>query len=746
MVFISFLILSSFKLDAQSNKYALVIGAKEYSSMPPLRNSINDAKSMADVLQKKGFKVDAVYDPTDKPILKAAITRYYESMKNEANAVGVIYYAGHGVQYDGANYIVPINAILKNPGDVNEQCVNMNLVIEVLKSLKHCLNIFLIDACRSYPSFYRDSEEGLAKIQAPVGSVIVFAAQPGKKASDGNGTNGLFTSKLVEHINNDRGSLPEVFRQVRNEVYKESQQGQLPEVVDNTIGGDFYFNPITKTVEKPNEVSTVYPPKLIAKQAQTQSNHKSSINALKKPKEIQVKHSQTPEEQIEKMIETKNYFEAKRLLEPLIQNGEAMAQAIMANLYFNGWGVEKDLIQCLKLNESSALSGDSRGQLQLGVMYLNGWGVTKDEEQAIKWLTYSAESENNDAIVYLGNFYSQKGKDDSGKFKTAFDWLMKGASNGDKRCQYGVAKLYLNGLGVLKDYSEAMKWFSLSANQKFDLATVAIGRMYEEGSGVPVDKAEAVRWYHTAAFSGSADGQFWLAKAYENGSGVTQNMQEAISNFKKAAEQGDRNSMYQLGYIYYTGEGGTTPDFWLSVNWLEKSASAGLVSASRFLAMMFSKEGLYKNLDQQEKWLKFSCELLDIESMYLYGEFLLAKRSTFLANNSNLFDQTINEKQKQILQDAITWLIRASSGGNADAANRLGVVYDSINDDANAMVYFKKAANLGLPVAMFNVGYLYETKKAFGKNKVEAMMWYRMALDKGYKDAKVRLEKLEKRK
>jgi uncharacterized protein (TIGR02145 family) len=233
-------------LNAQqvnSRRFALVIGVQNYSSVPALQHSLNDAYDMVSVLKSKGFQVDFLYDPKTKKEIKEAVTRYYTIMRDQTGAVGIIYYAGHGTQYEGENYLIPANATLQVPGDLDDQCVKMNLVLSVLNSSGDNLNIFLLDACRTnkFPGFSRDLVKGLANVEAPRGSIVVFATQPGTVASDGAGKNGLFTSKLLKYINEPNLNIEEVFKRVKQEVNAESGGKQLPSVVDNSIGGDFYF-------------------------------------------------------------------------------------------------------------------------------------------------------------------------------------------------------------------------------------------------------------------------------------------------------------------------------------------------------------------------------------------------------------------------------------------------------------------------------------------------------------------------
>lgn len=714
-----FCCLVPFSGRSQVKRYALVIGAQSYTSLPPLKNSINDASAISSLLAEKGFKVEYLPEPKTKVVLKEAITRYFLEMKDQSNAVGIIYYAGHGLQFEGKNFIIPTSANLQNPGDLSDQCIDMTIVMDVLKASKYSLNILLLDACRSLPSFSRDSDEGLAKMYPPEGSIVVFAAQPGKKASDGSGDHGLFTSKLITALNKKDLTITDVFKTVKQEVYEASNKIQLPSVVDNSTGGDFYINesstkPVIQIASKENPTSTK---KVIQK-----SVPDLKVNTATPSQKKGLSKEELITEQINKLVEQKSYYEAKRQLEPMVNQNNPRALALMANLYFYGFGVNKDQIQSYKMNETSALSGDKIGQHQLGLMYLNGWGVIKNETEGLSWLEKSADAGNIPAISSLGEYYYlQK------KYAPSIEWYKKGALLEDNFCKYRMGVFYMDAKGVDKDYAEAMKWFSSAKD--FDLAMVTIGRMYENGAGVPKDNQEAIKWYHSAAVLGSKHGLFELGRVYEEGIGVTKNLDEAINNYQKSAEAGLVESMYRLAMIYSESHGDGYPSLAKTIFWMEQAANAGMIGAGQYLSNIYSKEGNSKNEFQEERWLKWlAVEKEDPKGMFQYGVFL-------------------NKRQQYI--EAIKWFEKSSDAGYVIATNNLGLLYNSgigvDRDLSKAMTYFKKAAQLGLPVAMYNTGYLYETSKAFGKNKEEAMKWYRAAIDKGFEGAKERLDKLSKR-
>ncbi|GHM98642.1 hypothetical protein WSM22_01320 [Cytophagales bacterium WSM2-2] len=242
------------KAQQPTSRVALVIGVQNYTGVPPLRHSIKDATDMSNVLKAKGFKVETLIDPKTKKQIKDAITRYYNTMSQSSGAIGIIYYAGHGTQHEGENYLIPATASLQLPGDLDDQCVKMNLVMSALNSTNDNLNIFLLDACRTnnFTSFSRDIVKGLANVESPKGSIVVFATQPGTVASDGTGTNGLFTSKLLKYINEPNLNISDMLRKVKRDVNDESEGRQLPSVVDNSLGGEFYFTQVTNNQPQPN--------------------------------------------------------------------------------------------------------------------------------------------------------------------------------------------------------------------------------------------------------------------------------------------------------------------------------------------------------------------------------------------------------------------------------------------------------------------------------------------------------------
>lgn len=243
---LSLIVLYSSTLRAQNpqEKYALVIGVKTYQFVQPLQNSLNDAKDLSALLKKKGFQVIELYDPKTKRDMQDAVRKYFGLLQGKDNVAGMVFYSGHGMQVDGINYLIPSQANPQIKADLEDQCLSMDYVMKAIEEAGNGLNIFVLDACRNNPfrSFSRSAEKGLSMVNAPRGSYIVYATKPGSVASDGTGRNGLFTSKLLKHIDEEGLKFEEVFKRVAADVATESGDAQRP-WISSDYTGDFYFSP-----------------------------------------------------------------------------------------------------------------------------------------------------------------------------------------------------------------------------------------------------------------------------------------------------------------------------------------------------------------------------------------------------------------------------------------------------------------------------------------------------------------------
>lgn len=219
-------------------RVALVIGNSAYKDAP-LKNPVNDAKDMAATLRRLGFDVIEKTNVSQKEINRA-IAQFGEKLR--ADTVALFFFAGHGMQVKGKNYIIPIDAHITGEATVRAETVDVDTVMDQL--VVSPMNIVILDACRNNPfeRKFRSTSGGLAQMDAPKGSLIAYATAPGKTAADGNSRNGLYTQELLKHIQTPSLPLEAVFKRVRNGVMAASGEAQTPWEA-SSLTGDFYFRP-----------------------------------------------------------------------------------------------------------------------------------------------------------------------------------------------------------------------------------------------------------------------------------------------------------------------------------------------------------------------------------------------------------------------------------------------------------------------------------------------------------------------
>ena len=229
---------------AQSNnavsekRIALVIGNSAYANSP-LKNPVNDAKDVANKLRKLGFEVVERHNLTTKQIGR---TLSEFRSKLVPGSVALVFYAGHGLQIKGENYLPAVDADIEAEEDVQNQSLAVRQVMDVLDEAKTRLNLVFLDACRNNPyarSFRSSAGDGLARISAPSGTLISYATRPGSVAQDGDGHNGLYTSKLLAQMDSNL-QIEQALKQVVTAVKKVSQGKQEP-WMEGSIEGDFCF-------------------------------------------------------------------------------------------------------------------------------------------------------------------------------------------------------------------------------------------------------------------------------------------------------------------------------------------------------------------------------------------------------------------------------------------------------------------------------------------------------------------------
>ncbi|HMB46712.1 MAG TPA: caspase domain-containing protein [Afifellaceae bacterium] len=233
-------------LPAGEHRVALVMGNSAYVNTTALPNPKNDARLIAKSLEAVGFEVTLVID-ADQAAMKQAMLQFGRALRKNATT-GLFYYAGHGVQVHGKNYLIPVNATIAAEDEIDLEGIDVNDFLQLMNRSKSRVNIVVLDACRNNP-FARSfrsagggAGDGLAPVRAPRGTYIAYATGPGQVAVDGDGDNSPYTQALSRAITEPGLSLETVFKRTRASVLEATDEQQVPWET-SSITGEFYFRP-----------------------------------------------------------------------------------------------------------------------------------------------------------------------------------------------------------------------------------------------------------------------------------------------------------------------------------------------------------------------------------------------------------------------------------------------------------------------------------------------------------------------
>ncbi len=234
-------------------RHALVVGNAAYARAP-LTNPVNDARAVAQALQRAGFRVDLQLNASQRQ-LQEAVTAFGDRLRG--GGAGLFYFAGHGVQIKGRNFLVPVGTDIQREDEVPFKALDVQMVLDKMDGAKNRVNVVILDACRDNPfaRATRSAAGGLGSMDAPIGSLVAFATAPGSVASDGRGSHGLYTQHLLANLEKPGLPIEEVFKRVRLGVRLDSDGQQVP-WESTSLEGDFFFHPAAAVAGPP----TLAPP------------------------------------------------------------------------------------------------------------------------------------------------------------------------------------------------------------------------------------------------------------------------------------------------------------------------------------------------------------------------------------------------------------------------------------------------------------------------------------------------------
>ena len=460
---------------------------------------------------------------------------------------------------------------------------------------------------------------------------------------------------------------------------------------------------------------------------------------------------------------TKDYNEAFKWFMQAAQQGNSTGQSWLAIMYRYGFGVAKDETEAVKWYRKAADQGSDFGQYYLAEMYENGYGVEKNVTEARRWYQKAADQGYEKAIQKLKVLSGTSTSSTSGKtykeyekmadefydkknYTEALKYYKLSAPGNEGGVFNRLGYMYSAGVGVDANASEAVKWFRKSAEQGYMIGQYNMGLMYELGRGIGKDVNEAIRWYRKAADQGYQNAKDKLATLSDTGTTLSKteikyyvdkadkyykekNFQEALKNYLIAANAGDDYAQNWVGWMYKNAEG-VERNYMESYKWNMKSAESGNAYAMNSLGILFENgQGVEVNLPKAVEWYRKAANAGNVHGQYNLGR--------MYENGRGVTKNIILAKQ---------WYEKAAAQNSSDAQSSLGTIYYNgegvTKDYAKAMEWYRKAADQGNMYGEFNIGLLYEFGYGVTKNLDEAAKWYRRAANRGMERAKTKLQEL----
>jgi TPR repeat protein len=543
-------------------RFALVIGNGAYRNVPALNNPPSDAKDIAAALKSLGFKVTLKLD-LDLAAMQRAIDEF--ALESADADVSLLYYAGHGFQLAGRNYLVPVGAELRQIGDIASRTVALDPVLSELGKGKGSHLVFL-DACRNNPFAAGLPAAGLARVGKLPGFFITFATQPDNVAFDGSGRNSPFATALLGRLATPGADISSMMIAVRNDVFAETGGQQIP-ADESLLTRQFYF----------------------------------AASAAEEPVETQLWRLAGKDRD-------------PNLLQAYLDRYPDGPHAADVRSLLSGAGKTLDTTGSLLAGAGKAApkTGQSREDVE-DVL----WSVTRSERQASLAELYLARYPNgahiDDAKALIASLRATEEESSSPGFAcerlathphdatagvngVEMESLRKNAEAAVQFCSQAAADhpeiahyqaLLARAAFAAGRYDEGVMLYRKAADANDARAMVSLGLLLETGDHAPRDLKAAYALYEKAADRGSADGALDLAVALIKGKGIDVDIPRALALLEKASDSGSARASYDLAALVASGVGGKPPAEALAL--FRRAAAEGYPQAYRAAAVLLDE-------------------------------------------------------------------------------------------------------------------------------------------------------------
>ena len=490
-------------------RVALVIGNSAYQTVPKLPNPVADAKLMSDTLLSLGFFVvggGAQLD-LDKDGFDAALKKFGSELIGAD--VALFYFAGHGVETHGLNYLVPVDAHPADGGDVFIQSVGMAGILDQMEKSGTKINVLMLDACRDNP--FRDRgvnsiTGGLAQVQAPPGTLISFATQPRSVSFDGEDGHSPYTRALVETMQHPGFGLFKTFNEVGLAVEKATHGQQLPWLSSSPIAGSFYF--AGKAANPPVQQVSLSPEASLAPARPTdEALRRDLVTDCDRLAGMPYDTGHAPDLPGVEQVKINIPLATAACNEAMQRYPDVARFVFEAGRVANA---RKDFSEARRLYEKAAAAGYPMALNNIGGMYEGGDGVRADNAEAARWYRRAVDAGEPIAMVDLG--WLKEGHGIARDCAEAVQLYETAAKAGIPSAMNNLGLLYLRGQCVRRDFAEARRLFEQCTALGNAGCMNGMGVIYNEGDGVPRDAKLARQWYEKAAALGDREARQNLAE------------------------------------------------------------------------------------------------------------------------------------------------------------------------------------------------------------------------------------------
>jgi uncharacterized protein len=517
-----------------ANRFALVIGNGDYVNSKSLPNPVNDATDVSDVLRQLGFSVTTVLNGTYNDI-RQAIRSF--NIQVQGADIGLIYFAGHGMELAGDNWLIPVDADLKTDLDVANSAISLKTIMQSV-SRASGLGLVILDACRDDPfaakiehaKLSRSVERGFARVEPTTNVLVAYAAKDGTTAKDGDGHNSPYTAALLRNLGRPNLEVGRMFRNIRDEVMTNSNREQEPFVYGSLSSKAFYLN---ESAAPPAATAGSQALAVPGEESEAIWSTIKQSNDSDLFEQFLVKfpdgpHAVEARDRLAKLQvaldcdrRAKSFLDRDRTRTASVAQRDESASRLattaceQAALQFPGTAryafqagrvaeARKDYSGARRHYENADRLGSAAAAFRLGLLFSESNRLPSDYAQARKWFEKAANQNILTAMFSLGVLY-EMGRGGPQDYTKARELYTKAAEGGERRAMKNIGSLYETGRGVERDYDASMRWYKMAADLGDWNAMTSIGKLYELGLGVAKSPTIAREWYRKAADAENAE-------------------------------------------------------------------------------------------------------------------------------------------------------------------------------------------------------------------------------------------------